>query len=156
MKDNSGDNMTNKEKYTKEILEVVLSGHNIALHNGVIVPCYSVRCEECDWSFKDGKDCIKHMQQWANEEYSEEKNVMELKDTVNMMNSTDYNERFKAEYYQNIIRYNKLRSMLGEWDRGELSFKPTCPRAIYDKQVKAMKDYIAVLENRASIEKIEL
>lgn len=30
---------------------------------------------------------------------------MELKDTVEMMNSEDYKERFKAEYQQVVIRY---------------------------------------------------
>ena len=81
---------------------------------------------------------------------------MELKDTVNMMNSVDYKERFKAEYYQNVIRYEKLKSMLEKWDSGKLSFEPTCSRAIYDKQIKAMEDYIAVLEVRTVIEQIEL
>ena len=38
--------------------------------------------------------------------------MMELKDTVEMMNSSDYKERFKAEYYQTRIRYEKLHSML--------------------------------------------
>lgn len=33
---------------------------------------------------------------------------MELKDTVEMMTSSDYKERFKAEYYQLKLRYNKL------------------------------------------------
>lgn len=37
---------------------------------------------------------------------------MELKDTIEMMNSEDYKERFKAEYYQTKIRYDKLHSML--------------------------------------------
>ena len=34
---------------------------------------------------------------------------MELKDTIEMMNSDDYKERFKAEYYQTKIRYEKLK-----------------------------------------------
>lgn len=34
----------------------------------------------------------------------------ELRDTVEMMNSGDYKERFKAEYYQVVIRYQKLKS----------------------------------------------
>ena len=38
--------------------------------------------------------------------------MMELKDTVEMMNSSDSKERFKAEYYQTKIRYEKLHSML--------------------------------------------
>lgn len=43
---------------------------------------------------------------------------MELKDTVEMMNSGDYRERFKAEYYQLKIRANSLQKMLNEWESG--------------------------------------
>lgn len=81
---------------------------------------------------------------------------MELKDTIVMMQSTDYKERFKAEYYQNVIRYEKLKAMLEKWDKGELNFSPTCPRSTYNMQIKAMTDYIAVLEARAVMEGIEL
>lgn len=81
---------------------------------------------------------------------------MELKQTVQMMNSADYKERFKAEYYQVVIRYQKLKAMLQKWDNGELNFQPTCPRSTYNMQIKAMTDYIAVLEARAVIEGIEL
>ena len=82
--------------------------------------------------------------------------LMELRDTIMMMDSADYKERFKAEYYQNVIRYEKLRAMLNKWDRDELNFEPTCPRSTYNMQVKAMTDYIAVLEARAVMEGIEL
>lgn len=82
--------------------------------------------------------------------------MMELKDTVNMMNSEDYKERFKAEYYQLVTRYNKLMVMLENWDNGTLTFTPTCNRGIYNFQVKAMADYIACLETRAMIEDIKL
>lgn len=81
---------------------------------------------------------------------------MELKDTVAMMNSADYKERFKAEYAQVVIRYKKLNDMLHRWDNGELNFTPTCPRSTYNMQIKAMTDYIAVLEERAVMEGIEL
>lgn len=81
---------------------------------------------------------------------------MELKKTVEMMNSADYKERFKAEYYQVVIRYQKLKAMLQKWDNGELNFQPTCPRSTYNMQIKAMTDYIVVLEARAVIEGIEL
>lgn len=37
---------------------------------------------------------------------------MELKDTIEMMQSADYKERFKAEYYQVVIRYQKLKAMI--------------------------------------------
>ena len=81
---------------------------------------------------------------------------MELRDTVEMMNSEDYKERFKAEYQQNVIRYQKLAAMLEKWDNGELNFEPTCPRSTYNMQIKTMTDYIAVLEARAVMEGIVL
>ena len=81
---------------------------------------------------------------------------MELKDTVEMMNSADYKERFKAEYQQVVIRYRKLAAMLEKWDNGELNFTPTCPRSTYNIQVRAMTDYIAVLEARAVMEGVDL
>lgn len=82
--------------------------------------------------------------------------MMELKETVKMMSSSDYKERFKAEYYQVVIRYQKLKTMLQKWDNGELNFNPTCPRSTYNMQIKAMTDYIAVLEARAVMEGVEL
>ena len=81
---------------------------------------------------------------------------MELKDTIRMMESEDYKERFKAEYYQIVIRYKKLSTMLEKWDNGTLEFNPTCPRSTYNIQVKAMTDYIAILEARAVMEGIVL
>ena len=81
---------------------------------------------------------------------------MELKDTIRMMESEDYKERFKAEYYQIVIRYKKLSTMLEKWDNGTLEFNPTCPRSTYNIQVKAMIDYIAILEARAVMEGIVL
>ena len=81
---------------------------------------------------------------------------MILAETVNAMVSTDYKERFIAEYQQLVIRYKGLKAMLEKWDKGELSFTPTCPRSIYNMQVRAMSDYIAVLEARAVMENIIL
>ena len=82
--------------------------------------------------------------------------MKELKDTIEMMNSSDYKERFKAEYQQVVIRYKKLAAMLEKWDAGELNFEPTCPRSTYNMQIKAMSDYIAVLEARAVMEDVDL
>lgn len=81
---------------------------------------------------------------------------MELRDTVDMMNSKNYKERFKAEYCQTVIRCEKLKNILARWDEGNLKFTPTCPRSIYNLQINAMTDYIAILEARAAIEGIEL
>ena len=82
--------------------------------------------------------------------------MKDLKDTVEMMLSSNYKERFKAEYYQVKIRYEKLKTMCDKWDKGVLEFKPTCPRVTYEFQLKAMRDYMYILESRARIEGIIL
>ena len=75
--------------------------------------------------------------------------VKTLKETTEMMVSPDYNERFKAEYYQLMLRFRGLQSILFKWDNGSLSFEPTCPRSIYNIQIDAMANYLAILEARA-------
>ena len=37
-----------------------------------------------------------------------------------------------------------------------LNFTPTCPGSLYDLQIRAMKDYLTVLETRAVIDGINL
>ncbi len=81
---------------------------------------------------------------------------MELKDTIELMNSDDYKDRFKAEYYQAKIRYDKLHNMLVKHVAGTLNFEPSCPQEILEDQEYYMKDYLKTLEIRAEIEKIEL
>lgn len=54
---------------------------------------------------------------------------MELKETIDLMNSDNYKERLKAEYLQVKIRYEKLRKMLVKLDAGTLDFTPKCTRA---------------------------
>lgn len=82
--------------------------------------------------------------------------MIELNETVDMMLSPDYKERFRAEYHQLNTRLTKLKAMLAKWDNGELNFKPDCPRSMYDIQVRSMEDYRTILEARAKIENIEL
>lgn len=88
----------------------------------------------------------------AYREYDEDK----LPATAVGMMSEDYRERFKAEYKQLTIRIEGLKGMLKKWDEGTLSFEPTCPRSIYDLQLKVMSEYIAVLEARAVMEDVDL
>ena len=81
---------------------------------------------------------------------------MEFKDTVKMMQSEDYKERFRAEYHQLKIRYKKLDNMLVRYESGTLDFTPSCPIEILDEQRTVMAEYLAVLEVRASLEGIDL
>lgn len=81
---------------------------------------------------------------------------MELRDTVEMMLSDDYKERFKAEYYQTKIRYEKLHKMVVKYDAGKLDFTPTCPIETLKAQAANMGGYLYQLEVRAEMEEIEL
>lgn len=80
----------------------------------------------------------------------------ELNDTIRMMNSADYKERFKAEYYQTKIRYQKLHKMCVKYEAGTLDFTPTCSLEILTEQKKHMGNYLHSLELRAEIEGIAL
>lgn len=81
---------------------------------------------------------------------------MELNDTIKLMESANYKDRFKAEYYQARIRYEKLSEMLKKYEKNELNFKPKCSYALLLNQYKVMGDYLAILTLRAGIEEIEL
>ena len=81
---------------------------------------------------------------------------MELKETIEMMTSDDYKERFKAEYYQLEKRVINLTIMLNNYWEGSLQFKPNCSYDLLHEQLVYMKNYKRILEERAKIENIEL
>lgn len=81
---------------------------------------------------------------------------MELNETIDLMKSEDYKDRFKAEYWQVRARFDKLCIMHSRMKDGTLDFEPTCPIEIYTKQLDAMVQYIDVLEKRAELEGINL
>lgn len=91
---------------------------------------------------------------------------MELKDTNQMMQSADYKERFKAEYYQTKIRYEKLKKFNTRIEAAvatrHYSDSPVdmplfvCPEDILRGQQRVMGEYLHILEVRAVIEGIEL
>ena len=82
--------------------------------------------------------------------------MIELSDTIVWMNSPDYRERFKAEYWQTKIRYVKLRKMLIRYRAGKLDFEPACDIYTLDEQLRNMSMYLAVMEIRALQEGIDL
>ena len=81
---------------------------------------------------------------------------IELSDTVELMNSDDYKERFIAEYLQTKIRYNNLHRMIVQYEAGTLSFEPVTPILILKNQKSFMGQYLNQLEIRAEIEGIKL
>lgn len=95
---------------------------------------------------------------------------MQLVDTVAMMGSTDYKERFKAEYYQTKIRYEKLKAFNNKIEaarNSQCNFsqhpanrleepKHDCPAEMLREQQSIMGQYLHILEVRAVIEGVEL
>ncbi len=80
----------------------------------------------------------------------------ELKDTVALMNSGDYKDRFKAEYYQLKLRYEKLMGMIAKLEAGVLGFEPDCSPSLLAEQYAVMGRYLHILEVRAKAEGIAL
>lgn len=79
-----------------------------------------------------------------------------LASTRNMMISPHYKERFVAEFTQDYNRYVGLRNMVEKWDKGKLNFVPTCPRDIYNLQLSAMEEKLAILLKRAHLEDVAI
>lgn len=80
----------------------------------------------------------------------------EMMDTVPLMNSYNHKDRFKAEYYQTKIRYEKLHAMIVKHEAGSLDFKSKCSLDLLKDQAAAMGQYLHCLEVRAEIEGIAL
>ena len=94
---------------------------------------------------------------------------MEYKDTVNGMLSSDYKERFKAEYQQTKIRYEKLKAINNKIEASHylpfnkrgykpefIDFEPSCDPDLLEQQQNIMGRYLHILEVRAVIEGIDL
>lgn len=73
-----------------------------------------------------------------------------------LMLNSDYKERLIKEYTELKTRYNRLQEMLNKWNEGKLDFTPTCPRELYNMQLRAMKEYLDILVIRAKFEGIQL
>ena len=86
---------------------------------------------------------------------------MELKDTFDLMTSTNYKERFKAEYLQTKIRYEKLKAFNNRIEASMYSLnvkEPVhdCPLSLLQEQQAAMGKLLRIYEIRAVIEDIDL
>lgn len=89
-------------------------------------------------------------------------------DTVEGMLSPDYKERFRAEYAQTKIRYERLKAFntkieaafRTECERPEVKKAPMpphdCPHDLLREQQEAMGHYLHILEVRAVIEGVDL
>ena len=97
---------------------------------------------------------------------------MNLSDRVSLMTSDNYKERFKAEYYQTKIRYEKLKALNTKIEASHRMEQVdgfngsvfssvampihSCSDELLREQQSVMGQYLHLLEVRAVIEEIEL
>lgn len=135
----------------------------VRMPNGFTIRDTTTCVDPANYDESIGKEiCLKHIEDevWKllgfELQYEVSAPNRELASTRNMMISTDYKERFKAEYIQLRNRYNGLKKMLEVWDTGGLKFTPTCPRDMYTVQLDAMHTYLEVLKKRALLENVDV
>ena len=111
-----------------------------------------IYCNKCE-DILDKK--IDECSRIINEYLKNSKIKMELKETIELMISDDYNDRFRAEYYQLEVRIDKLQTMLNKYKNNQLDFVPSCSYDLLSKQLEAMVQYRDCLLERAIIEDID-
>ena len=91
--------------------------------------------------------------------------MKELLETVDLMNSKNYKERFVAEYWQTKIRYEKLKDFCNKIEAGEMMNRiginlnipqHDCPYDLLREQQYLMGKTLHLLDLRAIIEHIDL
>jgi phosphomevalonate kinase len=70
--------------------------------------------------------------------------------------SSDYKNRFVAEYILLKNKYDKLHNMIVKYEAGTLNFTPSCSLELLKKQASIMGQYLYVLEMRAEIEIVDI
>lgn len=78
--------------------------------------------------------------------------IENLKQTVELMTSEDYQERFKGEVLQLCIRINRLRDTLINIYDGKGQFIPKCSTELLEAQLDAMEELLRIYSIRASVE----
>ena len=83
-----------------------------------------------------------------------------LNETIDLMTSADYKDRFIAEYHQVKIRYDKLKDFCHKIEVSTMLAteepKHDCPLLLLLEQLDVMRQYIDILEKRAIIEHVKL
>lgn len=120
--------MLNREKYAKEILDVVCSGHCFAKVDGKITECGRTDCDECD--FGDSFICMAKAMEWANSEYVEppvdwSKVAVDTPILVKDVKSGEWNREYFAMYENGTVFtwYHGATSWSAEGESDIVSWK---------------------------------
>ena len=110
--------MLNKEKYAKEILDIVCQdGVNPAVIDNIPVNCLGTECHSCQ--FYDTY-CVGAFVKWANSEYKEREIDWSKVpvDTPIYVWDNNYNKTYKRHFAE----YDKINNMIIAFDNGGTSW----------------------------------
>lgn len=79
-----------------------------------------------------------------------------LEKSGKLRNYQDYKDRFRSEYFDLFVRYEKLRRLLEDYKDNKLTFKPVCSYETLYIQSYIMREYLICLVARAEIEEINV
>ena len=128
--------MLNKEKYAKEILDIVCeTGSNPAVADNVPFKCDDIDCSRCN--FFRSSDCRDAFVEWANSEYKEceiDWNKVPVDTPILIVDSCGNTmKRHFAQYYNNTIyaypdgktswSFNQKSNQLIDWDEKNVQIK---------------------------------
>ena len=127
--------MLNKEKYAKEIIDIVCSGNDVGKRNGHLYPCANVKCSDCEFN-KYNIHCNEAFKKWANSEYKEPEidwNKVPVDTPILITYSCYTLKRHFAKYYNKTIysypdgttswSFNQDSSQLISWDEKNVQIK---------------------------------
>lgn len=78
--------------------------------------------------------------------------IENLKETVELMTSENYQDRFEGEVLQLCIRINRLRDTLINIYNGTCNFTPKCSTELLEAQLDSMEELLRIYAIRASVE----
>lgn len=123
-------------------------------------------CEEYEILVPDNCECFEGQPPKEQTTCIVPEKITAFDHTIELMRSYDYKKRFKAEYMQTKIRYEKLKAFNTRIEAAQRTAlygvktieepKHTCPEDLLRDQQRAMGEYLHILEVRAVIEGIEL
>lgn len=111
---------------------------------------YKPENHEC--ALKDAVNKVKELDKESKK--GDEK--MDLKDTVELMISPNWKDRFVAEYLQTKIRYEKLHKLIVKREVHKHGFDTPVPFESWKEQAYHMGLYLYELEKQAVLHGIEL
>lgn len=80
--------------------------------------------------------------------------MTELKETVDLMLSDNFRDRLKAEYWQNVIRYNSLSMYIDKLKNSKNPYESAVPIKTLERQLTYMSLMNGVLEERLEADDI--